>query len=538
MSHKQLSFNELGFNNLFSDYCSQASDVLDFFEYHPFEPGSLIKRRFIPLNFEPNRLRDALTAYNPDHLLHENAKNNLDSLLQNPESRTIVTGQQLTFAGGPLFTLYKILTAISESRKLSAETGHPVVPIFWLADEDQDFEEISSVSVPSGTGLQHVTLSSPEIDSQRAGFIAITSDTITKVEELLQLLPVTDFHQDITKLLTDAYQIGRTHSDAFAELVLRLFSRYGLLVFGSAKSESRALLKEAFKTLVQKSDEIHEALENTSTILEKKYFRQVSVSRSNWFICRENGSRSKLNLDHGRWTSAYGDSFTTDELADLAFKNPYLLSPNVFMRPILQDILLPNLAIVAGPGEISYYAQTKEMYKACNMTMPVVIPRFSAMLIEPAILKNLSELPFSIPDFSKRLEDLETEFVNRTQDDDLNEFFTDWSEQIGALAASKIDVIERVDSTLVGTLKRIESDQINALNQLKTKLFKAVKTKQEVQIKRIHRVQSNLFPYRALQERGLGFVYFFNKYGFELIDYLLQTVETHTLDFHHIIELK
>lgn len=527
----------MGFSKLYNDYCSQSTDIHSFFEFNPFDADTLSAKSTLERNFLPGRLEKALKAYNPDYLLHENARKNLQELLDNPQARTIVTGQQLTIAGGPLFTMFKILTAISESEKLQTKTGQPVIPIFWLADEDQDFDEIASITVPVGTEFQSVKMDNPAVESQRAGFIPVTEDVNAKVSELLKLLPETDFHDDVSKILTESYKIGNTHNDAFATLILRLFSRFGLLVFGSARPESRALLKDTFKKLVLKSDQIHQALEETSSKLDKQYHRQVSVSASNWFICKEDGSRSKLNVDNGKWTSTEGDNFTTDELSTMASENPDLLSPNVFMRPILQDVLLPNIAIVAGPGEVAYYAQTKEMYKACEMTMPVVIPRFSGMLIEPAIEKNLSELPFSIPDFSKRHEDLETEFVQKTQDHDLNAFFSQWSDEISALAESKIGVIESVDPTLVGTLKRIESDQNNALNQLKGKIFKAVKTKQEVQIKRIHRVQSNLFPGRVLQERSIGFIYFLNKYGFDLLDQLLEVVENHSLDSHCIIEL-
>lgn len=537
MNRKQLSFKELGFSKLFCDYSAQSPELLSFFEYNPFDTNSLIVHSELKSDFESGRLKKALEAYNPKHLLHENARINLLQLLENPKARTIVTGQQLTLAGGPLFTLFKILTTISEAKKLSVKTGNPVVPIFWLADEDQDFDEIATISVPVGTSYQSVTIAEPDVSAQRAGYIPVTEEVSSKIVELLGLLPETDFHNDIVSLLKQAYKIGSTHNDAFAELILKLFSRFGLLVFGSARSESRNLLKDTFKSLVLKSEEIYAALEETSKKLDVNYHRQVSVSPSNWFICKEDGSRSKLNFENGVWGSVEGNSWTTEELASLSYENPELLSPNVFMRPILQDKLLPNLAIVAGPGEVAYYAQTKEMYKACGMTMPIVIPRFSGMLIEPAIEKNLSELPFSIPDFAKRHEDLETEFVQKSQKHDLNAFFNQWSDEINALAESKTEVIESVDPTLIGTLKRIESDQTNALNQLKGKLFKAIKTKQEVQIKRIHRIQSNLFPGRVLQERSIGFIYFLDKYGIELIDHLLEVVESHSLDSHCVIEL-
>lgn len=532
-----MSFKEMGFSKLFCDYCSQSSQILQYYDYNPFDPKSLSVRNNVQPDLILGRLESALKAYNPDELLHDNARKNLKELIENPKCRTIATGQQLTFGGGPLFTMFKILTAISEAKRVSSEVGHPVVPIFWLADEDQDFDEISSVTVPVGAEAQTVSIDPPIIDSQRAGFIPVSQNVQESLEKLIELLPDTEFRGEVAALLNEAYQIGNTHNDAFGHLILKLFSRYGLLVFGSVRPESRVLLKDTFRRLLSSTEDIYTALESVSASLEETYHRQVSISKSNWFICAPDGSRSKLNYENGTWVTLDGTTFTTSELAQKAYDDPQLLSPNVFMRPILQDALLPNLGIVAGPGEVAYYAQTQKLYQVCGKPMPVVIPRFSGMLLEPSIVKNLSELPFEIPDFSRRHEDLETEFVQKTQDVDLNDFFDVWTKEISTLADSKSGVIESIDPTLIGTLKRIETDQINALNQLKGKIFKAVKSKQDVQIKRIHRVQSNLYPARTLQERGIGYIYFLSKYGFGIIDRVLESVQSNSFDSHHLIEL-
>jgi bacillithiol synthase len=537
LSQDSISFRQLGFSRLFSDYCAQSSQILEFFEYNPFDPNALVTRNDIQPDSVPGRLEEALKAYNPEAFLHDTARTNLKELVENPKCRTITTGQQLTFAGGPIFTMFKILTAISEAVNLSKVTGDPVVPIFWLADEDQDFDEIASITFPSGADVHTLTLDQPQVEAQRAGYIPVTQDVLDRVEELVKLLPETEFHEEITALLRNAYSLGNTHNYAFSQLILKLFSRFGLLVFGSARPESRELLKESFRDLISISVEIHHALESVSAALEQNYHRQVSVSSSNWFICSPDGSRTKLTLDDGIWSTSDGQSYTTEQLASMVYDDPNLLSPNVFMRPVLQDILLPNLGIVSGPGEVAYYAQTREMYMACKRPMPVVIPRFSGMLLEPSIVKNLSELPFEIADFSKRHEDLETEFVQKIQEQDLNAFFEEWSEQIVSLAESKMSVVESIDPTLVGTLKRIETDQSNALNQLKAKIFKAVKSRQDTQIKRIHRVQNNLYPGRVIQERSIGFIYFICKYGSGVLDRILQEVESRSLDSHHIIEL-
>jgi bacillithiol biosynthesis cysteine-adding enzyme BshC len=537
LNYTKHEFKEFGFSTLFSDYCAQKKEILSFFEFNPFQSDSLTQRDQRCSPSKPGRLESALRAYNPDVILHDNARKNIQALIDDPDARTIVTGQQLVLAGGPLFTLYKILTTISLANQYSKESGKTVVPVFWLADEDQDFEEIASITVQSGNEPRTFTMNPPDVESQRAGFIPVNDQVLGALDELIETLPDTEFHGQMSNLLQEAYQSGGTHGDAFGSLILKLFGRFGLIVFGSARPEARELLKDSFSMLIQKTDQIHTALEHESSKVELRYHRQVSVSESNWFMTSPDGSRFKLSYSNKRWRTHSGQEYTEGELIDLVQNNPNILSPNVFMRPILQDLLLPNIAIVAGPGEVAYYAQMRGLYNACEMIMPVVVPRFSAMIIEPPIQKSLSELPFVVSEYGQRQEDLETQFIQRTQDRNYDAFFDNWIQELTSLSDSKLEVIESVDLTLVGTLKRVQTEQINALNQLRGKLFKAIKSRQDVQIKRIHKIQLHLFPGRELQERSIGFIYMLNKYGEGLLDHLLDVISNNKTDGFYLIEV-
>lgn len=484
-----------------------------------------------------DELRKALYAYNDPSKASVEVLRNMDALCSDPTTRTVVTGQQLVMAGGPMFTIYKIATAITTARNLTASTGQQVVPVFWLADEDHDFNEITEVAFPSGANWFSERLQPREGPTRRVSEYTLT-ETDTAILDLIEAaLPPTDHRSDLMEVLRRSYTVGSTHGEAFSVLISSLFGRYGLVIFGSAKSESRRLISNDIIRLLDASDSIYEALESTSSSLESEYHRQAAVTYSNWFLIGDQGERLKLHYEQGRWTTSEGHTYSTQELKELVGRNPGCLSPNVFMRPILQDLMLPNVAYVAGPGEVAYYAQMKGMYTALGMQMPVIIPRFSATLYEPSIRKYVDELGFDQTEYAQRIEDLEAMYLRMHEDLDIQAFFESWSEQISELALSKMEQVIKTDPTLEGTLKKVESDQINQLNQLKGKMHKAIKSREEVQLKRLARIQMALYPNRQLQERALSFIYILNKYGVSFLDDLMDQAGSLSPDTHYMIDL-
>lgn len=538
MNTRSTSFRDLSFNRLFCDYCEQNPTALSFFEHNPFDAQSLVNvvSKEYP-SYNTAKLRDALIAYNNPLSASSESNDNIHALCNDPQTRTVVTGQQLGMAGGPLFTIYKIITAITTARNLTNSTGRKVVPVFWLADEDHDFDEITEVAFPSGTQWFSDRLQQRENPGRRVSEYVVSDSDAAMLDSIEAALPPTDHRPELMDVLRNSYKVGLTHGQAFSDLISSLFGRFGLVIFGSAKPESRLLITDDIIQLVDSSDKIFEALEASSVSLEAEYHRQAAVTHSNWFLIGKNGERIKLQFENGRWTTPQGHDYSTDELKEIIRENPSIVSPNVFMRPILQDRLLPNVAYVAGPGEVAYYAQMKSMYTVLGMKMPVIIPRFSATLYEPSIRKFADELGFAQSEYANRIEDLEASYLRKHEELDINGFFESWSTQISQLAQSKVEQVTQTDPTLEGTLKKIESDQINLLNQLKGKMQKAIKSREEVQLKRISRVQLALYPNRQLQERAVSFIYILNKYGVSFIDELIEVSSGLSTKSHYLVDL-
>lgn len=536
MKLKPVDFQNLPFGKLFCDYTSQLPQINEFFKFDPFDSNSFDKRTNKKSSLE-NRvgLKDVLLAYNGDDI-HPVAKANIQHLTEDESSSAVITGQQLTIVGGPLFTLYKIITAISVARREQERLGKVVVPVFWLADEDHDFPEIAKIGLPKGNDWLTAELAESHEPGTPAGSIKLDENWDPVYNAINAALNDSDFKEEVMHKVTSAYKSGQTHGLAFAHLISSLFSRFGLVVIGSVLPEAREYLKKDIIKLLGRTEEMYEALESQSQKLERLYHRQATVSASNWFMIDDSGARRKLSYEDGTW-SYDENKWTTSELIDLLEQNPNSLSPNVFMRPLLQDCLLPTLAYVGGPGEIAYYAQMKTLYEAAGMQMPIILPRFSATIIESNIARNLDELPFMLTDYSQRIEDLEKQYIDKSNKLDIQSLANEWINKLGELADSHTEQIEAFDTSLLGTLVRTKQDQINAVNNMRQKLIRSAKNQEEVQLKRIQKVQLMLFPNRNLQERELASLYVLNKYGEGILDELLNHLEGRSPNFHYLIEL-
>ena len=203
----------------------------------------------------------------------------------------------------------------------------------------------------------------------------------------------------------------------------------------------------------------------------------------------------------------------------------------------MQDFLLPNIGYVAGPGELAYYGQMKQLYQLFDQPEPFIIPRLSTTLVEPAIARVLDQVPLDWMTFSGRIEDLEKEYLKRSDAPDIDEMFGKWNKRFADLKESLKKDISGIDPSLSGAVDKSAAAFFKEMGKLKGKTIRSVKTDQETQIKRIHRIQQNLFPDREWQERKIAFIYFMNKYGMDLWDQLMKVLDDQPLDSHKLIFL-
>jgi bacillithiol synthase len=527
--------DKLPFSTLFIHYLSGNGSVTDFFDFSPFAHEDIRSwAGSVPEPENRESLVKALKNFNRGFGLHPNAKRNLDRLAE-PGSLTIVTGQQLTLYGGPLYTILKTLTAIRLSTHYEALLGRAVIPVFWLADEDHDFEEAAAISVPAPSGHYSTVLKDNTGLRGSVGRILLGNDINRISNELSDILPDTDFSDGLWELLNTCYKPENTFREAMALYLGRLFSHHGLIFAGSDDPEIKKLMIKPLTRAISDAGPLQQALEDTSGQIEKVYHRQANVLDSTLFLHTENGSRERLSRNNGEWHTESGKNLSREKLLHLTSETPEMFSPNVFLRPVLQDFLLPNLGYVAGPGEIAYYAQMKSFYHAFDRKMPLIIPRLSATVIEPAIDRIMSGIPFELHHYQERIEDLEKKWLQLSDAPDSDHLFDRWNNDVDDLNSRYEKEVQHIEPTLTDMASKSAAEYKKSLDKLKQKLNRAIKSKQETQLKRIARIKNELFPNGGLQERNFAHIYFMNKYGIGIWDELLEAMTPEAIRSHQLV---
>lgn len=534
MQIKSVGFSNLPFSELFKTYISNYTHLASFYNGNPFDEEEFTGQAINYL-YRGNRkkLAEILRKFNSRFDPDSSALANIDRIEE--EAITLVTGQQLGVYGGPLFTVFKIITTILLAEKLEKATGRAVVPVFWLADEDHDYDEVADVVVPNRDDTIHKTLQGNFNEPKAVADLGLPEEYEAFRDEVKGLLPETAFSDDLWKILDNCYQPGATFKKAFGSLISRLFSKHGLVLAGSNEEDVKNYLKSELIKAIDNVDQIGSVLEKQSADIASRFHQQASTDESLLFLLDEQLGRVRIHHENGQWSAPDGKTWTTAELKDFVEVHPEQFSPNVFLRPILQDILLPNIGYVAGPGELAYFGQMKSLYELFEVNMPFIIPRMSATIIESPVERVMRDLPFQFFEYNQRIEDLEKKFVELANSRDVNVIFNEWKKESAQLAESKIELISDIDASLEGTVKKIMASHANELDKLRGKVFRSIKERNDIQIKRIHKIHTNLFPERSLQERVVSFIYYMNKYGVTVWDELIGQSIDINLDTHNLI---
>jgi bacillithiol synthase len=527
----------LPFSKLFTDYLAGKPTVEPFYEFSPFKPADARKcAGGIPEPADRTRLVEELSDFNSDFGLDSAATENI-ARLASPGSLTLVTGQQLSLYGGPLFTVLKTLSVIHMASHYEKELGRPVIPVFWLADEDHDYEEAATVVVPGNEGLESKLLAAESATGGSVGRIRLGPDLLRVRDEIRLTLRETDFSSNLWNLLDACYKPEHSFRQATGMYLSRLFSHHGLIFAGSDHDGLKKLMAAPIKKAILDADDLQKSLENGSESIASVYHRQAAVHDNTLFMHTESGTRERLVRTRGAWTTESGTVYDTGTLADLASDTPESFSPNVFLRPVLQDHLLPNLGYVGGPAEVAYFGQMKSFYREFGRRMPLILPRLSATIIEPAIARIMSEIPFEADRYQERIENLEKEWLRISDEPDTEALFGDWYKAVAELGSQYEERVGDIDPTLTDMASRAASDYTKALEKLKQKLTKTIKMKQETQLNRIGRIKNELFPGGGLQERQYAHIYFANKYGSGIWDKLLGKLTPHSYREHQLVHL-
>jgi len=531
------------FPDLFVDYCTRFERVADFYagDWRDAQARQHAADRAASRPSDRAVLADVLADQNAAWDADAATMRNVDAL-RDPEAVAVVTGQQVGLFTGPLYTIYKTITTLRLADRLAEETGRRVVPVFWVEGEDHDVAEIAHAALLRRNDLVDLRYDDPTPEGDNAGAVGrwtLGGDALTGVlSQLDDLLPPSDFKPTVMRHVRTAYAPGTCFEDAFATLLLSLFEGSGLVAINPDDARLKALVRPLFRRDLTDSAAAVARIDAASDALQDAgYHAQVRARPTNLFWLEEGGRYAIDRTEDGAFTLRHDDrTFTEAELLDTLDAAPERFSPNVVLRPLMQDALLPTTAYVAGPGEVSYFAQYRGVYDWAGLDMPLIHPRASASLVEGKVQKVLDKYDLALCAFDGNPDRLFQEVVVEAMDVDVDAVFgVALREMHQALNALKPQV-EAVDPTLGSATEAARASVASAMDELKHKVVRAEKRKHDEIRAQLDKAYANLRPGGTLQERAVNVLYFLNKYGLDLLDDLRAALPVDTSQ-HFAVEL-
>ena len=430
--------------------------------------------------------------------------------LRDPASVAVVTGQQLGLFAGPLYTVYKAQTAVRLAARLEAETKRPAVPVFWLADEDHDFAEVWRARFSRGEDVLEAVYDDgqdPDADRGAVGRIVLEAEATEKALAGLEAALEGPHRDAALEAARAAYAPGRTMRDAFALLLRALVP--DIVLISADDARLKRLAAPVFSQEVRDPHATLAALESRSAALVGAGFHaQVDPSPVNLFVMGE-GHRTPVDLEgDGFVLRGRGGALTARDLLGRIEDAPETISPNVVLRPLFQDTILPTAAYVAGPGEAAYFAQLGPVYDLFGVPMPVVEPRLSLTVVEPGVAKVLDRYGLEVadlggPDAQETLHALWRRLALEASDLEVEARLDGARRDLEAVFAGLGPTLEAVDGGLAQTAAAALATSQNALGRLATTTVRLEKRNHDVVRARLARAQAALWP-GAPQERVLG----------------------------------
>ena len=450
-----------------------------------------------------------------------------------------VTGQQVGLFGGPLFATFKALTAVKLAEEATS-AGMECVPIFWLATEDHDLAEVNHAALLSEQGMpEQVVAESHGVPDAPVGTVRFGSEIGPVVERAAALLG----DSEVSGWLRESYRPGETLGSAFGRLFTRLFADWGVILLDPADKDFHDLAKPLFRAAIEQCSELDEALLARGKALESAgYQQQVKVTSATTLLFHvRDGARTVLRR---KSNGANGGEFILGEervsKADLLGRiesAPEEFNPNVLLRPVVQDHLLPTLAYTGGAAEVAYFAQVAVVYEKLLGRVTPVLPRFSATLVEPKAQRLLERYGLGLPDLFHGPEKLREIMGSRTLPSDLQARFAETQTAVGKSLAALRESLARLDPTLVDAASNAEAKMQSQLSQLQGRAARAELLRNEVITRHADALNSALFPHKALQEREVAGVSFVSRYGPALLKKLYDTIHCDCHD-HQVIEVQ
>jgi len=441
---------------------------------------------------------------------------NIESLLSE-DTFTVITAHQPSLFTGPLYYIYKIASIIKLSLKLKkVYQKHNFVPVFISGGEDHDFEEIN-----------HLQVYNKQVNWEHTASGSVGRISIEGVEDaskqLFDILGQGEQATEISSIIKNAISKADSYADVNFHIINTLFKKFGLVYLNMDNAD----LKRAFIPIIK------DELENQSTFtivnktigeLEEIGFKGQAKPREINLFYLDDGIRDRIILEDGKYKTVNTDlSWDIEEMMSMVNESPEKFSPNVLLRPLYQETILPNLAYVGGGGEIAYWTERAQQFKHYNIPFPLLIRRNSVLQVSKGNQKQIGKTQLSLTDFIQPEQNIIQYFLDSFVKEDID--LSAFKEKINTAFAEMAEKAKQIEEPLSKFVLAESSKQIKVINHIEAKLKKALKSKNEIQLNKLSSIRQKLFPNGGLQERHDNFTMYYASQGQAWIDSLVENLD-------------
>jgi bacillithiol biosynthesis cysteine-adding enzyme BshC len=510
-------------------YTNEFEKVASLYSYDPRNPDDWKARadelasRFADKSYR-NQLADALYRYNSKLGVGEKGLAAIEQIRQG--ALAIVTGQQAGLLSGPLYTIYKAITAVLLADEYQSSLRIPVVPVFWIAAEDHDFLEVNHAYIlASDWTVKRLQLHGREGQRHSVGRIRVERDELERlVTEIESSTNPTEFRDACLQTLRHTWESTDNMADWFGALMANWFANTNLLFVNPIIPEFRQLTGHVFIHAIEANEHLRQAAQDGAKAVAACGFEpQVRIMPGGTLLFLQT-DEGRIPLDvqddlfHAR---GLDQTFTKQQLIDLARKHPERMSSNVLLRPIVQDYLLPTLAYVGGGAEVAYHGMLKPVFAQFGIRMPLIVPRISATIVEKTIAKAVHKYDLQLDAFLSDPHALQT-FLRTLDEIGVDQTFADFLEHVDHLYDGLTDTLAKIDPQLRELAKENNQWVRECIQSLHHKALQYHEQKHEIAVRQVKKVLTSLKPENHMQERVYTILPYLIKYGPSFMEQLLR----------------
>jgi bacillithiol biosynthesis cysteine-adding enzyme BshC len=438
----------------------------------------------------------------------------------------VTTGQQPGLLGGPLYSLYKGISAVRLAERLEGVLSRPVLPVFWVASEDHDWDEADhTYLIDTANELVRLQVPDPGHAHRALHRIPLGEELADVVEQAVQNLPSTDFSAPYVDQLREAYRPGATLADGFSDVLSDLLAPLGMCFADAASPAVKEISRPLLLAELDRA-EAHETLlrEDADKLEGAGFSPQVPIldGAVNLFLegpegrerIYRNGTDFELRRSH--------EPLSLAAVLERVESDPLTLSPNVLLRPVVESTVFPVISYVAGPGEAAYYAQIKRLFEAHGLMMPVIYPRHAVTVVEAKVRKKLEKFDLDVEALQRPMHEILSDIAREEVPEGVQRAFVELRDSVARGSDDLLEAATGIDPTLEGPVTNARNNALAAFQAAERKILQSVKRENEVAASQLEVAQRHLFPDGQPQERMLTPFYYLARYGSEFVASLVE----------------